>query len=65
MFTYPMIESARWVMTPNLRMGSLRIALAACLLSAPAAGAEVRIVGHLDGIAQDGDHFFISGWACQ
>jgi hypothetical protein len=53
-------------MIPTLRMAPLRLALAACLLSAPAMGAEVgRIVGHLDGIAQDGDHFFISGWACQ
>jgi hypothetical protein len=24
-----------------------------------------RIIGSLDGISQDGDHFFISGWACQ
>jgi hypothetical protein len=41
-------------------------ALAACL-SASAASAEPvgRIVGHLDGVSRDGDHFFISGWACQ
>lgn len=24
-----------------------------------------RIIGNLDGISQDGDFFFISGWACQ
>lgn len=24
-----------------------------------------RIVGNLDGVSQDGDQFFISGWACQ
>ena len=36
-------------------------------LSASAASAEPvgRIVGHLDGVSRDGDHFFISGWACQ
>jgi hypothetical protein len=24
-----------------------------------------RIVGHIDGITQDGDHYFLLGWACQ
>jgi hypothetical protein len=24
-----------------------------------------RIVGHIDGIGQDGDHYFLLGWACQ
>jgi hypothetical protein len=24
-----------------------------------------RIVGHIDGISQDGDHYFLLGWACQ
>jgi hypothetical protein len=24
-----------------------------------------RIVGNLDGISQDGDHYLLSGWACQ
>lgn len=24
-----------------------------------------HIIGNLDGVSQDGDHFFISGWACQ
>jgi hypothetical protein len=28
----------------------------------PTAG---RIVGNIDGISQDGEQFFISGWACQ
>jgi hypothetical protein len=35
-------------------------------VDAPAQGAAPgRIVGNIDGISQDGDHFFISGWACQ
>jgi hypothetical protein len=24
-----------------------------------------RIVGHIDGISQDADHYFLLGWACQ
>jgi hypothetical protein len=33
---------------------------------APAQKASVgRIVGHIDGISQDGDHYFLLGWACQ
>jgi hypothetical protein len=24
-----------------------------------------RIVGHLDGLSRDGDHYLLSGWACQ
>jgi hypothetical protein len=24
-----------------------------------------RIVGHIDGISRDGDHYFLLGWACQ
>jgi hypothetical protein len=33
---------------------------------APAQKAPVgRIVGHIDGISQDGDHYFLLGWACQ
>ena len=24
-----------------------------------------RIVGHIDGISQDGDHYFLLGWTCQ
>jgi len=24
-----------------------------------------RIAGHIDGIAKDGDHYFLLGWACQ
>jgi hypothetical protein len=24
-----------------------------------------RIIGHIDGISQDGDHYFLLGWACQ
>jgi len=48
--------------------------LAGCLLLAvsAASGREAQrppavghIIGHLDGISQDGDHFFITGWACQ
>ena len=31
----------------------------------PEASSVGRIVGWLDGIGQDGDHFFLSGWACQ
>jgi hypothetical protein len=32
----------------------------------PAQKASVgRIVGHIDGISQDGDHYFLLGWACQ
>jgi hypothetical protein len=33
----------------------------------PAGGAPAHghIVGNIDGISQDGDHYFISGWACQ
>ena len=31
----------------------------------PEASSVGRIVGRLDGIGQDGDHFFLSGWACQ
>lgn len=34
-------------------------------MSAGCAHAVGRIVGNIDGISQDGDHFFISGWACQ
>jgi hypothetical protein len=37
--------------------------LALCC-AAPAQQAG-RIIGHIDGISRDGDHFFISGWACQ
>jgi hypothetical protein len=34
--------------------------------AAPAQSPRVgRIIGNIDGISQDGDHFFISGWACQ
>jgi len=51
----------------------LWLAASACPLSVWPAAAQPpgqpspvgRIVGHLDGISQDGDHFFISGWACQ
>jgi hypothetical protein len=28
-------------------------------------GQPGRIVGHIDGISQDGDHYFLLGWACQ
>src|SRR6516162_76138 len=24
-----------------------------------------RIIGHLDGVSRDGDHYLLSGWACQ
>ena len=24
-----------------------------------------RIVGHIDGISEDGDHYLLLGWACQ
>jgi len=24
-----------------------------------------RIIGHIDGISQGGDHYFLLGWACQ
>jgi hypothetical protein len=24
-----------------------------------------RILGHIDGISRDGDHYFLLGWACQ
>jgi hypothetical protein len=37
---------------------------AAVLAQAPARHPG-RIVGNIDGISRDGDHFFISGWACQ
>jgi hypothetical protein len=42
----------------------LAAALACSTAAAPGAGVG-RIVGNIDGISQDGDHFFISGWACQ
>jgi hypothetical protein len=28
-------------------------------------GQPGRIIGHIDGISQDGDHYFLLGWACQ
>jgi hypothetical protein len=35
-------------------------------LAASVADAAVgRVIGNIDGISQDGDHFFISGWTCQ
>jgi hypothetical protein len=34
--------------------------------AAPTQAARVgRIIGHIDGISRDGDHVFVSGWACQ
>lgn len=36
-----------------------------CFLSGGFAHAVGRIVGNIDGISRDGDHYFISGWACQ
>lgn len=38
---------------------------AGLFFAAPAWADAGRIVGHLEGISQDGDHFFISGWAAQ
>ncbi|MBV8281704.1 MAG: hypothetical protein JO347_06540 [Candidatus Eremiobacteraeota bacterium] len=35
------------------------------LLTNGSAHAVGKIVGNIDGISQDGDHYFISGWACQ
>jgi hypothetical protein len=60
----------RWVMI----WCWLRMALAGCwpfTVSAVSARETAppamvgRIVGHLDGISQDGDHYLLSGWACQ
>jgi hypothetical protein len=33
--------------------------------AAPQNAQPSRIVGHIDGISQDGDHYFLLGWACQ
>jgi hypothetical protein len=43
------------------------VAVAAVLSSAasPAAQGVGRIVGKIDGISQDGEQYFVSGWACQ
>jgi hypothetical protein len=35
------------------------------LLTCFEALAQKAIVGHIDGISRDGDHYFLLGWACQ
>ena len=40
----------------------LVVALVAGLGVAPATGA---IIGHVDGMARDGEQIFLAGWACQ
>jgi len=51
-----------------------KVALPACLLLAVAGVSAQeatrptvvgRIIGHLDGVSRDGDHYLLSGWACQ
>ena len=46
-------------------------AVAACVCAVPGSAQKSapapagRVIGRLDGISQDGDHFFLAGWACQ
>jgi len=49
------------------RLGAMVAGALLCLAMTHDASAEPagHIVGHIDGISRDGDHFFISGWACQ
>ncbi|TDR77934.1 hypothetical protein [Paludibacterium purpuratum] len=46
----------------TLATGSLLLMAMCCGAFAQQAG---HILGHIDGIGKDGDHFFLSGWACQ
>jgi hypothetical protein len=55
-----------------MKTNTHHIILLGCLFALPASqnaaaqGAKPgRIVGHIDGITQDGDHYFLLGWACQ
>jgi hypothetical protein len=49
---------------PTIILGCLFAVLASQQASAQDAQPG-RIVGHIDGITQDGDHYFLLGWACQ
>jgi hypothetical protein len=59
--------------SPKLKLSQLAVAWVAGLFFCALISCEAmaqdphvgRIVGNLDGISQDGDHFYISGWACQ
>lgn len=56
---------------PGLTWQRLSAAFVVALCVASPASAQTssrtvgRIVGNIDGISQDGDQVFISGWACQ
>lgn len=39
--------------------------LLTCFAALAQKAAVGRIVGHIDGISHDGDHYFLLGWACQ
>jgi hypothetical protein len=43
----------------------LSSAIWSACLSGDATAAVGHIIGHIDGISRDGDHYFLSGWACQ
>jgi hypothetical protein len=46
----------------GVAVGCAVMVLADALAQSQAAG---RIIGHIDGISQDGEQFFVAGWACQ
>ena len=39
--------------------------LLTCFAARPQKAPAGRIVGHIDGVSRDGDHYFLLGWACQ
>jgi hypothetical protein len=62
MFSPAKVKSSQLLMTFVI---GLFVWILACCEMAAQKSQVGRIVGKLDGISQDGDHYYISGWACQ